>query len=395
MTDTESPASSPLPKIPDASPSKAGANLTPAVVMIAPPAFPIVTFAILLALLAVFAIEIVCDAGPSTKLLRPALPTLLALGGLTGSLVVQSGEWYRLLSAPFLHVDAGHLIMNAAALLAAGLALERLLGRAWFGTIYVIGALAGSLFSLAINPTSIVSVGASGAVMALFAAMLVVSLHFPSGAIQTNLLKRALYVLIPSLLPLTSTLKGTKIDYGAHFGGAIAGGLIGLFLLEAWWPNESLPRGRKIAVTVATAGALALAYPIVSILKNYDATVSAMNLIPRESYPSSDDVGVAQSSYYVSRYPRDPRSHMFRPMALLVANDNAGAEREAREGLREESRWGSKLPGDVSLNLRTTLALVIVNDRPEEAKTIVRPVCKSAAGGSMRKVLASSKLCDS
>lgn len=84
---------------------------------------------------------------------------------------------------------------------------------------------------------------------------------------------------------------------------------------------------------------------------------------------------------------------MFRAMALLAANDSAGAEREAREGLREESRWGSMLPGDVSLSLRTTLAIVIANDRLEEAKAVVRPVCKTTAGGRMRKVLDDSKLC--
>src|SRR5262249_45104168 len=151
------------------------------VVAMAPPAFPVVTSALLLALLAMFAAEISFGIGPWTKLLQPSIATLIALGGLTHNLVLASGEWYRLLSAPFLHGDAGHLAANAVALALAGRALERLIGPAWFGVIYVTGAITGSLVSLAFNPPAIVSVGASGAIMGLFAAMLVLSAHFPSG----------------------------------------------------------------------------------------------------------------------------------------------------------------------------------------------------------------------
>ena len=48
--------------------------------------------------------------------------------------------------------------------------------------------------------------------MGLFAAMLVVSLHFPAGAVRTVLQMRAIYVLIPSLLPLAGALNGEKVD---------------------------------------------------------------------------------------------------------------------------------------------------------------------------------------
>ena len=57
-------------------------------------------------LFAAFAIEIVLGIGPATKLLQPTVTTLLAFGGLTRLGVLQYGEWYRLLAAPFLHLDA-------------------------------------------------------------------------------------------------------------------------------------------------------------------------------------------------------------------------------------------------------------------------------------------------
>jgi rhomboid protease GluP len=185
-----------------AAPYEADADLMPPDVAVAPSPFPVLTATILAVLFAVFAAEILYGIGPWTKTLQPTLTTLVAFGGLSHDLVLQSGQWYRLFSAPFLHVDAGHLVMNAIALFIAGRNLEGLVGRAWFGATYVIGALGGSLLSLAWNPASLVAVGASGAIMGLFVAMLVVSLHFPPGAIRTNLQMSAAYVLVSSLLPL-------------------------------------------------------------------------------------------------------------------------------------------------------------------------------------------------
>jgi rhomboid protease GluP len=390
MTHTRSPAPPPRPTIPVLSASKADANLTPTTVMIAPPSFPVVTFAILAALVAAFAMEIVCDAGLSTNLMQPSLPTLVALGGLTHTLVVQSGEWYRLLSAPFLHVDAGHLALNAVALFVAGRTLEGLLGRAWFGAVYVIGALTGSLLSLAINPTSIVSVGASGAIMALFATMLVVSLHFPAGAIRTSLLMRALYVLVPSLLPLTSAFKGAKIDYAGHFGGAIAGGLIGFFLLEAWLQDEAWPRGRKFAAAIAIAGMVALSYPAISVLRGYQAMAS---LIPTAKLPQTSADMLTHAAELIAQYPQDPRPHYWRAIGLLNTNDLAGAEREARAGLANESSWHAMLSPQVGDFLRVVLAVAINKDRPDEARLIARPECANVRFGPMRKLLDGNDLC--
>jgi rhomboid protease GluP len=206
-----------------AAPREADADLAPPTVVVATPSFPWLTATILMALAAIFIAEIVCGIGPSTGLLQPSIATLLAFGGLVPDLVLESGEWYRLLSAPFLHADAGHLVMNGIALYLAGRSLEWLVGRAWFGAAYVVGALTGSLLSLALNSNLLVSVGASGAIMGVFAVMLVVSVHFPAGPIRAGLQVNALYVLIPSLLPLAGARQGHQIDYAAISAAPSAG----------------------------------------------------------------------------------------------------------------------------------------------------------------------------
>ncbi len=256
-------------------------------VAIAPPAFPALTVLILLVLCGVFAAEIAYGIGAATDGLQPTITTLVAFGGLSKDLVLKSGEWYRLLSAPFLHANAAHLAMNSFALFIAGRTMERLIGRAWFGALYVISALSGSLLSLELNPPSIVGVGASGAIMGLFAAMLVISVHFPPGPVRSVLRSNAFYVLIPSLLPLVNTVHGDKVDYAAHFGGAIGGAVVGLLMLMIWPRREALPRLRSVAALIALAGTVALAYPVTAILQGYDALAFTAQLIPAEKYPKN------------------------------------------------------------------------------------------------------------
>jgi rhomboid protease GluP len=369
--------------------------MRPPAVAVAPSSFPVLTTAILAVLFAVFAAEIQYGIGPWSKALEPTIATLVAFGGLAHDLVLQSGQWYRLFSAPFLHLDAGHLAMNAIALFIAGRSLEGLVGRAWFGAAYVIGALGGSLLSLAWNPPMVVAVGASGAIMGLFVAMLVVSLHFPPGVIRTNLQMSAAYVLIPSLLPLAGALKGHKVDYAAHFGGAIGGALAGLIMLAVWSQAEPRPHFRRIAAAIAIAGVIVLAYPITAVLTNYSTVAFITQLIPFDKLPKTNADMRARAAQLVAQYPYDPRPRFVRAGDLLDANDPAGAEREARAGLAQERLWRPLLSGQTASGLRIVLALAINKDRPDEARSTIRPACADVKDGPMRKRLNDQKLCDS
>ncbi|HKA72276.1 MAG TPA: rhomboid family intramembrane serine protease [Xanthobacteraceae bacterium] len=363
-------------------------------VAVAEPSFPWLTYTMLAALIAIFAAELIYGIGPWTKLLQPSTSTLVAFGGLMPSLVFKSGEWYRPLSAPLLHADAVHLLMNGIALFLAGRILESLVGRAWFATMFVISAICGSLLSLTLNADNLVSVGASGAVTGLFAAMLVTSFHFPSGADRTSLQMAAIYVLVPALLPLLSTFHGIKVDYGAHFGGALGGLAVGLLMLALWPRSEPRPRCRPAAAGVAMVGLVAFAYPALPLARNYPAAAFAAVLFPQALLPKSDVDARAQSADLVARYPRDPRARLFRAAALLETNDKMGAERELRAGLAEEQLWRSMFNPDLSIRLHTMLATLLADtQRPDEARAIAQPVCAATTSGAMRALLDRAKLC--
>jgi rhomboid protease GluP len=366
---------------------------TPRPIAIAPPTPPVVTVSILLVLCAVFAAEMVYGIGPPTGTLQPSIETLVGFGGLSRELVL-SGDWYRLFTAPFLHGSAVHLGMNAFALWIAGRTLERLVGHAWFAGIYAVGALAGSIGSLELNPQGVIGVGASGAIMGLFAAMLIISMRFPAGPFRSALRSNAIYVLIPSLLPLANALHTeTKVDYAAHAGGAAGGAIVGILLLMIWPRTQPTPLAKSVAVLLALASLGALAYPFSSILQGYNAAAFSQQLIPGDKYPKTGAEMRTRASQLIAQYPRDPRPRFTRAADLLDARDYTGAEREARAGLDEEYLWRSLLPSQVGDGLRTFLAIAISRDRPQEALATARPVCLALKDGPMRRMLDERKLC--
>ncbi len=230
---------------------------------------PWVTLAILALLIAVFVAEQLLAVTPTGDEMSPSIETLTALGGLNRTLISAGGEWYRLFTAPLLHADFAHILCNGIALLLVGLFLERLIGRAWFLAVFLVGAVAGSLLSLAFDAPSVISVGASGAIMALFAAGFTSSYHLPEGTrARKRIQSRSLSVLIPSLLPL-ATDSGAHIDYSAHIGGAVAGAAIAGFLLLTWPPTHWQPPFRFAAGIVSVVGVALIGVSLAGVADHY------------------------------------------------------------------------------------------------------------------------------
>jgi rhomboid protease GluP len=342
---------------------------------------PWLTLALLTALVVVFGCEIGFGLDQPAGLAQPSVRTLMAMGGSNRTLIVAGGEWYRMISAPFLHGGLIHLALNGFVLLWAGPTLERVLGRAWFAGVYGVSAVAGVLVSLAINPPSVVSVGASGALMGMVACMLVVSFHFPTGPTRAELQSIALRVLVPSLIPIATSVTGQHVDFGAHLGGVLGGALIGLILLGNWPDGDRLPRLRWLAGAIAMT---ALAAVVVTTWLAANAFVKARHeldlrgmLMPNSQLPRTDAEWKAQVESLAARYPHDPRLRLFRGAAMLEAGEFASAERELRAGLANAETFKDLLPPRVEMLLRTNLAIALDDNRQKaEAKAVAEPVCR-------------------
>lgn len=229
---------------------------------------PWLTFVLLAVLVVIFILENVFVITPSVSS-TPSLATLFALGALSSKAIMSGGQWYRLFTAPLLHASVAHIVGNGVALLMGGWLLERMVGRLWFFALFVISALGGSLMSLAVLSPNLISVGASGALMGLFAALCVSSFRLPSGTpARSRMQINSARVLVPSLLPVFST-SSVHIDYGAHFGGALSGAVVAAFLLKFWPETERIPQLRKVAAATSIAGTLLFVAGACIVIANY------------------------------------------------------------------------------------------------------------------------------
>ncbi len=149
---------------------------------------------------------------------------------------VYDGEYYRLFTAMFLHLDLAHLLFNSWALYLFGRDVEGLFGHVRFAIIYVLGGLAGSVASLLY--TDAPSLGASGAIFAVFSAMgvyLYQHRHLYGKFANMRLMQMASLGVVNIIFGL---LPETRIDNAAHIGGALGGFILAWFICPEFQPRQ-------------------------------------------------------------------------------------------------------------------------------------------------------------
>lgn len=202
--------------------------------------------------LAVFAAMLFAGAG----LWHSANDVQLAWGANFGP-ATKDGEWWRLFTAMFLHFGILHLAINMLALAEAGRFVERSLGSLRFMALYCGGGLAGNLLSLAVQGDRGISGGASGAVFAVFGALL--AILWRERAALEPLEFRWLFwgaaVLSGANILLGSFVTG--IDNGAHIGGFCFGVLAAIALDHGMFTVQRTSGAVRALAAVALAAALA------------------------------------------------------------------------------------------------------------------------------------------
>ncbi|WP_313952615.1 rhomboid family intramembrane serine protease [Accumulibacter sp.] len=160
---------------------------------------------------------------------RTPAETLLLWGGNAAS-EVQKGEWWRLLSAIFLHGSLVHLAMNMLGLYTAGMTVERIYGPRLLLIIYLGSGLLGSALSLHFAAQQAVSVGASGAVFGVAGALLVAVLQHRDKLPRSFSKQTQAGIGFFVLYSLVQGFGHNGIDNAAHVGGLLAGCLAAFIL---------------------------------------------------------------------------------------------------------------------------------------------------------------------
>ena len=164
---------------------------------------------------------------------------------------VADGDWWRLITAAFLHANLFHIGLNMLALVWLGAPVERYLGHFQYLALYIVSGLAGSAGALITTPTGI-TVGASGAIFGILGALLIIEYQ------ATGNIAGQAFTLIAINLLFSFTMSG--ISVGGHIGGLIGG--IGAALALTRFGRTTLVHGRPGLVGVAAlvgVGALSIA----------------------------------------------------------------------------------------------------------------------------------------
>jgi len=163
-------------------------------------------------------------------------------------------QYWRLVTAGFLHDGIFHLLINMVSLWFVGNALEPGIGRLNFAVIYVVSLLAGSFGALLFTPLS-PTVGASGAIFGIFGALIVVARARGISIWQSGLG----FFLI---LNLVISVSYAGISLGGHLGGLVAGLICGLLIVDVG-ERRRMPQlalaGCALLGVASVVGAIAVA----------------------------------------------------------------------------------------------------------------------------------------
>jgi membrane associated rhomboid family serine protease len=174
--------------------------------------------------------------------------TLYEKGALYGLSITQNHQYYRLLTAGFLHDGLLHILFNMWFLFFMGRMLEPAIGRINFLAVYFASLLAGSFGALLFEP-GVPTVGASTACFGVLGALIVVAYYRGISIWQSGL-------GLTLVINIVFSLSVVGISIGGHLGGVVGGAICGWLIVQV---GE-----RRDKRALALAGCLAVA--VVSVI---------------------------------------------------------------------------------------------------------------------------------
>jgi membrane associated rhomboid family serine protease len=181
--------------------------------------------------------------------------TLVGWGG-NSWLYTRNGEWWRLITAIFVHAGLVHLLVNLAGFVQISLILERLVGPAILVAVFLVGGIFANLVTLATHPMA-TTVGASGAAFGLYGLLVASSIwslrqRSPVTMPLTVMKQLAPAVSLFFLYSLATDRVGSTGELAAFVVGLVSGGVLTREV------SEHKPATRRVAHTAAAALVIAL-----------------------------------------------------------------------------------------------------------------------------------------
>jgi membrane associated rhomboid family serine protease len=188
-----------------------------------------------------------------------SLPTARHIG-------VAYGDWYRLVSSIFVHVNLVHLLMNMLSLWWIGVPVESRLGRSRFVLTFLVCGIAGSAASYLSLQAYSASLGASGAIFGLLGVLAVL-------AYREKLDMQPIITVI--LINLVFSFTWGGISWQSHIGGLVSGLVLGAAFAYAPRPRTVLPWFKNPQIFIPAAAGVAVLLATVIIVVVHTAQLKA------------------------------------------------------------------------------------------------------------------------
>ncbi len=240
------------------------------------------------------------------------LEALIQFGAYSYHLIVEDGEYWRLLTSTFLHAHALHLLLNMGILFLLGSLLEGLYGRGRFLFLYLISAIVSSVASLFFVRNAL-GVGASGAVFGLIGVAVALGIRY-----KDRLPRRLGRILGLRLLPFIAIdlLLGFfvlphfnyNVNNAAHLGGLFTGFVGGTVLTpEIFSYGEREKRivagltAALVALTIAS-GVMPVLYALTNSGKTVERQIDSVSPTDLTDYIKSHEKKILERPYDPNAY---------------------------------------------------------------------------------------------
>ncbi len=253
--------------------------------------------------------------------MEPSSEDLVAWGA-NWKLATLGGDWWRLITACFVHIGLLHVFVNMYALALAGIHLEPLLGRWRVILLYLVTGVASSLLSLSWHDNT-VSAGASGAIFGLYGVFLALLL--------TDLLEKEArkgMLMSIGIFVAFNLMYGLKdgVDNAAHIGGLVSGLLCGFAL----YPALKSPENRTwslVSIGVPGVAVVVIAASMLVQMRNDDQLYGDR----MEAFFEHQDVGMV----FFDLWQEDPGDEVLLDEIRTRSIPAWEANRELLQGLDE------------------------------------------------------------
>jgi rhomboid protease GluP len=183
---------------------------------------------------------------------------LIVFGAKYNPDIIGNGEWWRLITAGFLHGDILHILMNSWVLFDLGPQVERVFGTSRYLAIYLISSVGGFYLSFLMSDS--LSVGSSAALAGLIGAMMAFAKRTNQSMVWSFYMRWVLMIgAIGFIFP--------GIDNMAHLGGILTGGGLG-WIAASSHVNRDIETLWKLAAAIcclASVAALAFVYSRITL----------------------------------------------------------------------------------------------------------------------------------